>query len=153
MSKGKRRQGREIALQFLYGMRDQSGDWNRKLDEFLAHFRRPIDLSEDNFCTQEKGFSEETRLFAEELCRGVVEHLDRIDRVLVEISANWSLERMSRVDLALLRLATYEILFCTEIPVSVVLNEAIEIGKIYGTKETPAFVNGILDRVAKIHRK
>jgi N utilization substance protein B len=59
---------------------------------------------------------------------------------------------MARVDLALLRLATFELLFRPEVPVSVVINEAIEIGKLYGTKDTPAFINGILDKISRIHR-
>ena len=153
MPQGKRRQGREIALQFLYGLRDRPENAEIQVGGFLDHFRTSYDPIDDYFRPREEPLSEEARQFAEILCKGVVSHLEKIDRTLVEISANWSLERMARVDLALLRLATYELLFCPEIPTSVVLNEAIEIGKRFGTKETPAFVNGILDKVAKSYRK
>jgi N utilization substance protein B len=60
---------------------------------------------------------------------------------------------MARVDLSLLRMATYELLFSPETPTSVVINEAIEIGKRFGTKETPAFVNGILDKISRVYRQ
>ena len=66
-----------------------------------------------------------------------------------EFSTNWSLDRMARVDLAILRMSTYELLSQLDVPVSVVINEAVEIGKRYGTKDTPAFVNGILDRISR----
>jgi N utilization substance protein B len=73
--------------------------------------------------------------------------------VIDEYATNWSLERMARVDLAILRVATFELLFRADVPVSVVINEAVEIGKRYGTRETPAFVNGILDRISRSCRK
>jgi N utilization substance protein B len=69
--------------------------------------------------------------------------------MISEYSTNWSLERMARVDLALLRLATFELLYRPEVPTNVVINEAVEIGKRYGTLETSAFVNGILDKVSR----
>ena len=90
-----------------------------------------------------------SREFAEGLVAGVAEQLERIDRVIEEHSNNWALDRMARVDLALLRLAAYELLCSRDIPASVVINEAIEIGKRFGTRETPAFINGILDQVAR----
>jgi N utilization substance protein B len=92
------------------------------------------------------------REFAENLVRGVAGNLDKIDELIGEYSTNWSLERMAKVDLAILRMATYELLCHLDVPVSVVINEAVEIGKRYGTKETPAFVNGILDRISRTCR-
>jgi len=86
--------------------------------------------------------------FAEELVRGVGEHRARIDRVISEKSKNWSLERMSKVDLCILRMAIFELLFRADIPKNVTINEAIEVAKKFGTKDSPAFINGILDEVA-----
>jgi N utilization substance protein B len=63
-------------------------------------------------------------------------------------STNWSLGRMTRVDLNILRLATYELLFRSDIPRNVTMNEAIEVAKKYGSEESPAFINGILDEIA-----
>jgi len=93
--------------------------------------------------------SPKARQFAEDLASGVAEHLEEIDRRIKDFSTNWSLERMARVDLSILRLAVFEIIFCPEVPASVVINEAIEIGKRFGTKETPAFINGILDKISQ----
>jgi N utilization substance protein B len=73
--------------------------------------------------------------------------------VIKEYSTNWTLERMAKVDLSLLRLATFELLFHPDVPTSVVINEAIEIGKRYGTKDTPAFINGILDKISRTRRQ
>lgn len=86
--------------------------------------------------------------FAEELVRGVRDHRARIDGVISEKSKNWSLERMSKVDLGILRMAIFELLFRADIPKNVTINEAIEVAKKFGTKDSPAFINGILDEVA-----
>ncbi|MEZ4485201.1 MAG: transcription antitermination factor NusB [Syntrophotaleaceae bacterium] len=79
-------------------------------------------------------------------------HREKIDQAIDEFSTNWSLDRMSRVDLAILRMGTFELLFQSQTPASVVINEAVEVGKRYGTRETPAFVNGLLDKVSRIYR-
>jgi N utilization substance protein B len=74
------------------------------------------------------------------------EHQSEIDALIGKASRNWRLERMARVDRNLLRLAVYELKYCSDVPAKVAINEAIEIAKRYGTAESPAFVNGILDR-------
>lgn len=86
--------------------------------------------------------------FAEELIRGVRENAAEIDRIIAEKSRNWSLARMSRVDLCILRMAVFELICRDDIPKNVTINEAIEVAKKYGTEDSPAFVNGILDEVA-----
>jgi N utilization substance protein B len=83
---------------------------------------------------------------------GVAENLERIDLELNSYSTNWALDRMSRVDLAILRLAAYELIFSHDVPPNVVINEAIELGKRFGTEESPAFINGLLDHLAQQHR-
>ncbi len=85
--------------------------------------------------------------FADELFRGVMENRPRIDELIVAKSKNWSLSRMARVDLNIMRIAVYELLFCSDTPRSVTINEAIEVTKKYGTSDSPAFVNGILDEI------
>jgi N utilization substance protein B len=90
---------------------------------------------------------DETREFADRLVRGVWSHLVEIDARIVRASKNWRLERMARVDRNLLRLGTYELAFCDDIPAKVAINEAIEVAKRFGAHESPSFVNGILDRV------
>ena len=81
--------------------------------------------------------------------RGVREHLDRIDTLLGAASTNWKVSRMSYVDRNILRLGTFEILEMEDVPTMVSINEAIELGKRFGTTESGSFINGVLDRVAK----
>jgi N utilization substance protein B len=84
---------------------------------------------------------------AESLVRGVAEHRRVIDEEIERVSSNWRLDRMAKVDRNVLRLATYELLK-TDVPVKVAINEAIELGKKYGSESTGAFVNGVLDKIA-----
>jgi N utilization substance protein B len=93
------------------------------------------------------GGSAENRGFAQELLDGVHAHLDEINRLISRFSENWRIERMSLVDRNILRLAIYEILCRPDIPAKVSINEAVEIGKKFGTEESGAFINGILDRI------
>jgi len=86
--------------------------------------------------------------FAEDLVEGVVTNQSIIDRTIEEKSKNWSKSRMPKVDLSILRMATYELLLRTDIPKNVTINEAIEVAKKFGTEESPAFINGILDEIA-----
>ena len=85
--------------------------------------------------------------FAEELIRGVIEHREQIDITLRKHTQNWAFNRIAKVDLAILRLAVYELLFRADIPPVVTINEAIELGKHFSTAEAKRFINGILDRV------
>lgn len=87
------------------------------------------------------------REFAEELVNGFREHSATIDEAIRARSKNWSLSRMPRVDLNVMRMATYELMFRADIPKKVSINEAIEIVRRFGDKESPSFVNGILDEI------
>ena len=89
----------------------------------------------------------EARAFTERLVRGVAAEQALIDQRIGQASRNWRLERMARVDRNLLRMAVFELTFGEDVPPKVAINEAIEIAKRFGTQETPAFVNGVLDRV------
>jgi transcription antitermination protein NusB len=134
---GTRRRARECALQILYGI-----DWTGQ---------RADDASElfwSCFAGERPSAYAEIRRACDELVDGVSEHRDRIDRELVDASHNWKLERMSVVDRNILRMGTFELIFREVIPRKVVLNEAIEIAKKYGNKESSAFVNGILHFVS-----
>jgi len=152
MASGTRRQGRELALKIIYSFPDQVGDIDQIVTGFWRNFRFNNDILGDAVDETDATVAPEVRSFSELIARGTHVDLDRIDACIKRYSANWSLERMSRVDLALLRLGTFELLSSPETPSSVVINEAIEIGKRYGTKETPAFINGILDKIAKTER-
>jgi N utilization substance protein B len=86
--------------------------------------------------------------FTERIVRGVVQHRDGIDQRITDSSTNWRVQRMALVDRNILRIAVYELVYLPEIPPRVILNEAIEIAKRYGTADSGAFINGILDRIA-----
>ncbi|HEY7746467.1 MAG TPA: transcription antitermination factor NusB [Desulfuromonadales bacterium] len=152
MTKGIRRQGREFALKIIYSLQDQEEPVEAILADFWQNFRFQNDILGEPIEVAEGPLPFEVRRFAEELILGVAENLEKIDQVIEEHSTNWALDRMARVDLSLLRMATYELLFQPETPTSVIINEAIEIGKRFGTKETPAFVNGILDKISRVYR-
>jgi N utilization substance protein B len=88
------------------------------------------------------------RVYADELVRGVASELALVDERIRAASKNWRLERMTRVDRNLLRLGVWELLRRLDVPRPVILDEAVELAKRYGTEESGAFVNGVLDRVA-----
>jgi transcription antitermination protein NusB len=129
---GTRREGRELALQALYA-----------LDVNPMETRDALRLMREN-----SRVAVSVRNFAEELVTGVMEHREQLDSRIGGQSTNWSLARMTRVDLNILRIATYELLFRGDIPRSVTMNEAIEVAKKFGSEESPAFINGILDEIA-----
>jgi N utilization substance protein B len=85
--------------------------------------------------------------YARQLVEGVVAHSGRIDELIASYARNWPLERMPPVDRTTLRLATYELLWCDDVPDAVVIDEAVELAKSLSTDDSPAFVNGILARV------
>jgi len=85
--------------------------------------------------------------FAEELIFGIIENLDTIDAKVMSLAKNWEFARIAKIDLAIVRLAIYELLFRKDIPPVVTINEAIDLSKDYSTAESRRFVNGILDRI------
>jgi N utilization substance protein B len=91
----------------------------------------------------------EGKPYADTIVRGVADNLDAIDKKVAAASQNWRLERMSRVDRNLLRLGTWELMFRTDVPRAVILDEAVELAKSFGTDESSSFVNGVLDRIAE----
>jgi N utilization substance protein B len=129
---GRRTKARERALQALYQIDVAAAG----IDEALANFWRSFEPVE-----------EAVRVLAEELVRGVAERRREVDETIERASSNWRIDRMAKVDRNVLRLAVYE-LVATDVPVKVAINEAIELGKKYGSESSGAFVNGVLDRIA-----
>ncbi|HWO43456.1 MAG TPA: transcription antitermination factor NusB [Candidatus Eisenbacteria bacterium] len=129
---GTRRKGRELALQALYQIEITGDTSSAALEFFLKHFEG----------------SPKAREFARRLVSGVVSQKATIDRLIARSAENWKLERIGKVELIILRMAIYELLFCPDIPPNVSLDEAIEIGKRFGSDDAAAFINGILDQVA-----
>ena len=128
---GKRRRSREFALQVLYQLEITKQDALRTLAQFQENFSEGVERDD----------------FVERLVLGVSEHRKEIDRLIERYSENWRLDRMNMIDRNILRMAAFELLYCEDIPPKVTLNEAIDLGKRYGTDESGSFINGILDRI------
>jgi N utilization substance protein B len=90
---------------------------------------------------------QDVRQFAAERVKGVSEHLEEIDAHILACSDHWRVERMAVVDRNILRLAIYELIYQTDVPERVIINEAIELGKRFGTEDSGAFINGVLDQI------
>ena len=129
-----RRRSREVALQILF---QREFDPRSSIEDALKMFS-------DNF-ELDKG----TREFAEFIVNGVVHNLVQIDQKIQSFSKNWKLSRMPVVDRNILRIAAYELMFNKEVPPQVAIDEAIEVGKRYGSQDSSAFINGILDNILK----
>jgi N utilization substance protein B len=130
---GRRTKARERALQALYQIDVAAAG----IDDALASFWRSFEPTE-----------REVQQLAELLVRGVAVDRRQVDDLIENVSTNWRLDRMAKVDRNVLRLATWELLK-GDAPVKVVINEAIELGKKYGSEQSGAFVNGVLDKVAQ----
>ena len=128
---GKRRKSREFALQVLYQLNISKQDALTALTQFLEHF-----ISDG-----------EVDAFQKRLVLGVLEHCLELDRLIERYSENWRLDRINLVERNILRMAVFELLFCEEIPPKVTINEAIDLGKRYGSEDSGSFINGILDRI------
>ncbi|MHB1391751.1 MAG: transcription antitermination factor NusB [Clostridia bacterium] len=139
-----RRLARESAIQFLY-----STDYNKNenLEEMLKEFFEAQEESTEN--KPQEALNKNDFRFAEEIIRGTIENLQQIDQLIQSNTVGWAKERIAKVDLAILRLALYEILFREDIPASVAINEGIELAKKYSTDESGGFVNGILGKIIR----
>ncbi|MHC4940570.1 MAG: transcription antitermination factor NusB [Planctomycetota bacterium] len=130
----KRTRSRELALQILYQYDARGDDALEQMDHFLQ---------------SEEPDEEDVHAFARTLVHGTREQRNAIDAMLAGAAENWKLHRMAIVDRNILRMAIYEMLHLDEIPAKVSINEAIELGKRYSTKQSGSFINGILDRIRR----
>lgn len=132
-----RRQSRIVAMQMLYQIHLTA---------------EPIQLVMEKFW-QSQDISTELRPFTLQLVEGTTSKLEAIDAELQATSKNWRLHRMPIVDLSILRIATYEIVYIDEIDAATSINEAVEIAKSYSTPNSPKFINGVLDNIRKKHQE
>ena len=133
----KRTKAREQALKILYAVDITGDDPEKCIDAFWKDNAEP-----DN----------QTREFADAVVRGFHKNRELIDKVITEYTTNWQLKRMAVIDRNVLRAATYELLFCDDIPPKVAINEAIDMAKKYGDKDSGKFVNGVLDKISKTEK-
>ena len=148
----KRTRAREIALMMLTQaeLRGQEA-----IDEFEKVLQAtPADEPEDDDEREMRALREsfskpEIREFARDLVRGCLDKRSEVDAIISAAAQNWHLRRMAIVDRNILRMAVYEMLHIGEIPAKVSINEAIELGKRFSTKQSGSFINGILDRIRR----
>ena len=127
----KRTRSRELALQYLYQFDLIGSEAATPAEEFVREEERDRPTAD----------------FTLELIQGTLRHRPAIDEIIRDVAQNWDIERMAVIDRNVLRLATYELLWCGDIPPKVSINEAIELGKRYSTQNSGGFINGILDKV------
>jgi len=143
-----RRNGRVIAFQALY-----SWDVSRvPLEELLdfSWLQKDEDLHSEKPAAEPSETAKEERTFASLLIAGAIEHIEEIDKLIVEhLSPSWSMERINKVTLAILRISIYELKFQSFAQSGIVIDEAVNIAKNYGPEDSYKFVNAILDKIGK----
>ena len=130
----KRTLARESALKILYA---------------IDITKESPDKCINNFWLSQDKIEIEVKDFADNLVLGVCRNIEKIDKLISEHATNWELGRMAVIDRNILRFGTYELIFVEDIPPKVAINEAIDIAKKYGDKDSGKFVNGILDKIGK----
>jgi N utilization substance protein B len=134
---GTRRQARELAMQALFYMDIQNHASLQMLECFCENFQPP----------------KKSKSFFLKLVNGFLANSAEIDALIGRFSKNWKINRMSGVDRNVMRIAVYEMLYCEDIPPKVSINEAVDIGKKFGTEESGAFINGIMDSIRQALQK
>ncbi len=128
---GARRKARETAMQALFFMDERRDFSDEMFDRFCVNFAPKPDV----------------RPYFLRLVQGVLKYRADLDALIERFSENWSLSRMSGIDRNLMRIAVFEIVCCRDIPAKVSINEAVDIGKKFGSEESGAFINGIVDSI------
>jgi N utilization substance protein B len=129
---GRRHRGRELALRGLFELEGTQKDARQVL----------------RYHAEDTGAAEDVEQFAEDLVFGVLRELERVDDTIAAASSNWRLEEIGKVERAVLRLGAFELLYLRDTPVSVAIDEAVELAKTYAGDEAGGFVNGVLGRIA-----
>ena len=131
-----KRKAREVVVKTLYEMEMGGLDETAARERVMKKCRRP-----------------ETQTFAMRLLNESMAHTEEADKIIAKVAENWHLSRMAAIDRNVLRLGTVELMFMDEVPEKVTINEAIEIAKRFSTENSGRFVNGILDKVARLKRE
>lgn len=138
LGNSKRRQQRQCIIEGIYM-------WGMQTDV-------PIEVLYNDYCEEKINELPEGILQADfvlETLRGVVNHINSVDEKIRAYAKNWAFDRIAKMDLAILRLAIYELVISKKTPIPVIINEAVELSKIYSSEDSKRFINGMLDRIAK----
>jgi N utilization substance protein B len=133
---GNRRHARESALSYLYQLDLEVPTLTHTPEKFVQHFK----------------VMEPFQTYFYQLVAGAMEHKPAIDKDIEEAAEHWKLYRIGKIDKAILRIATYELIHCLETSHKIIIDEAVELAKTFGSQDSPAFVNGVLDKIAKKYR-
>ena len=131
----KRQKSREIAMELLFGMALSKNSYEETIETFIDNYEmdlNTIDLE-----------------YVKNTVKVVTENLEKIDSIIIESLVNWKLDRISKVNLTILRLAVGEMLFIEDVPEKVAINEAIELTKKYSDEKSVSFIIGVLDKAFK----
>ena len=134
-----RRELREQIFKFIFRVEFNDAEEMQEQEQFFF----------DNFALEEQEIKEADAAYISEKSRKIIERLEEIDEMINKQAKGWTTQRMGKVDLTILRLAVYEIVFDEEVPTGVAINEAVELAKKFGQEESSGFVNGVLAKFAK----
>jgi N utilization substance protein B len=140
-----RREAREFCLQFLYHFQLPAFQELKKENDTVEIFQRLQDFKQ----TLGIELSGEAQAYVTTMVKGIIKNHTELDEILTRYLKNWKLSRISKIEHTIFIMAIYELKYHTEVPGKVVINEAIELGKKYSTKESAGFLNGILDSIFK----
>lgn len=140
-----KREAREFCLQFLYHFQLPVFQEQRKNFDSTEIFQRVQEFKQ----TLGLELDSEAQAYVATMVKGILQHHEELEQILVKYLKNWKLSRISKIEHTILILGIFELKYHPEVPGKVVINEAIELGKKYSTKESAGFINGILDNVFK----
>jgi len=143
-AKGVRRVGRTLAFQVLYGLSFVPAEAEETIDSIMIKSPAVFDPDKDMLTA-----TSDARQFGIDLINGIYEHQKEIDEVISTYSKHWKIDRIAKVELAILRLSIFELLYRSDIPLRVSINEAVELSKDFADDKSRPFINGILDAAAK----
>ena len=142
-----RKQDRAHVMKLVFQL-EYECDPSKIMKEYFDSF---LDAEEDS--PKETEHESIEHKFIEKEFNGVVSDLTEIDRIIAENTSKWQIKRISKADLAILRVAIFEMLFNDDVPPGVAVNEAVELAKIYSSDDAPAFINGVLGRIYDVYAK
>jgi len=144
-----RRLLRQSAFKIIFSFSFNKHDIDQILEDISEENDVYFEQEEDSDGKQIPQISRKHKEFLNKLVRGTLENIESIDEVIKSSLKSWSMERIAKVDLTILRMAIYELLYAKDIPASVVINEAVELGKVFGNDDSGSFINGVLGRVVR----
>lgn len=122
---------------------------------FQTEFYNDEDINDiiDNYDENIKESNDADKEFIKNELKGIIDNKKEIDNIINKYAVGWSIERIAKVDIAILRLAVYEIVFSNDIPQKVSVNEAVELAKEFSSDKSPAFINGILGKIVSSYEE